>query len=65
MNNITLLPEVVEARKALVCLYIAVDESVAENVNRKVEAAFLRLQEIIDEDTRQIAQFADAGNPAD
>ena len=31
---------VMEARQALHCLYIAVDESIADSVNRKVEAAF-------------------------
>ena len=29
-----------EARQALHCLYIAVDESIADSINRKVEAAF-------------------------
>lgn len=32
-----------EARKALSCLYLAVDESIAKDVEQKVEAAFLYL----------------------
>lgn len=38
------VPELHEARKALNCLYIAVEEEVARDVVRKVEAAFAALQ---------------------
>lgn len=38
-------PKVIEARKALHCLYLAVDSSVADDVNHKVEAAFEVLNE--------------------
>jgi hypothetical protein len=39
--------EVREARNALACLFIEVDESVARDVRRKVEAAFAALRERI------------------
>lgn len=36
-------PELIEARKALRCLYLAAEESVARDVGAKVEAAFAAL----------------------
>lgn len=38
------LPEVVEARKALTCLYLEVPSEVATDVRRRVEAAFAALR---------------------
>lgn len=38
-------PEVTEARKALRCLYLELPKAIADDVQRKVEAAFTSLEQ--------------------
>jgi hypothetical protein len=43
MSEFEVRPELADARKALRCLFIAVESSVAEDVQRRCEAAFTAL----------------------